>query len=77
VTPEPDLSTVSAAGISGSNGYLRINSFAECNGRLYVAVGQHVYKRIDGTDPHWRRLYINPYPGRISARVDRDPGADR
>jgi hypothetical protein len=66
VTPELDLSSVSAAGISGSNGYLRVSSFAECNGRLYVAVGQHVYERIDGTDPHWRLLYTNPNPGRIS-----------
>ena len=66
VTPELDLSSVSAAGISGSNGYLRVSSFAECNGRLYVAVGQHVYERLDGTDAHWRLLYTNPYPGRIS-----------
>ena len=66
VTPELDLSTVSAAGISGSNSYLRVSSFAECNGRLYVALGQHVYERLDGTDPHWRLLYTNPYPGRIS-----------
>jgi hypothetical protein len=66
VSPELDLSTVSAAGISGSNGYLRVSSFAECNGRLYVAVGQHVYERIDGTDPLWRLLYTNPNPGRIS-----------
>jgi hypothetical protein len=66
VTPELDLPTVSAAGISGSNGYLRISSFAECNARLYAAVGQQVYERIDGKDPHWRLLYTNPYPGRIS-----------
>ena len=29
VTPELDLSSVSAVGISGSNGYLRVSSFAE------------------------------------------------
>jgi hypothetical protein len=65
-TPELDLSTVSAAGISGSNGYLRVSSFAECNGSLYVAVGQQIYGRIDGKEPHWRLLYTNRYPGRIS-----------
>ncbi len=65
-TPELDLSTVSAAGISGSNGYLRVSSFAECNGRVYVAVGQHIYERLDGREPQWRLLYTNRYPGRIS-----------
>jgi hypothetical protein len=40
-----------------------ISSFAKCNGRLYAAVGQHVYERIDGTAPHWRLVYTNPYPG--------------
>jgi len=65
-SPELDLSTVSAAGISGSNGYLRVSSFAECNGRLYVAIGQQIYERTDGAEPHWRLLYSNRYPGRIS-----------
>ena len=37
--PELDLSGVSAAGLSGRNGHLRVSSFAECNGRLYAAVG--------------------------------------
>ena len=66
VTPELDLSTVSTTGISGTNGYVRVSSFAECNGQLYVAVGQHVYERIDGKQPHWRLLYTNSNPGRIS-----------
>ena len=61
--PELDLSSVSSAGISGRNGYLRVSSFAECNGRLYAAVGQQVYERIDGTEPHWRLVYTNRYPG--------------
>jgi len=61
--PELDLSSVSSTGISGRNGYLRISSFAECNGQLYIAVGQHIYERIDGTEPHWRRVYTNAYPG--------------
>jgi hypothetical protein len=60
--PELDLSGVSSAGISGLNGYLRVSSFAECNGRLYAAVGQQIYERIDGKTPHWRQLYSNAIP---------------
>jgi hypothetical protein len=37
-----------------------VSSFAECNGRLYAAVGQQIYERIDGTAPHWRLVYTNP-----------------
>jgi hypothetical protein len=65
-TPELDLASVPTAGISGKNGYLRVSSFAECNGRLYAAVGQQIYERTDGAEPHWRLLYTNHYPGRIS-----------
>jgi hypothetical protein len=61
--PELDLSGVSEVGLSGRSGHLRVSSFAECNGRLYAAVGQHIYERIDGADPRWRLLYTNPYPG--------------
>ncbi len=61
--PELDLAGVSAVGLSGRNGYLRVSSFAECNGRFYAAVGQQVYERIDGAAPHWRLLYANRYPG--------------
>jgi hypothetical protein len=61
--PELDLSSVSSAGISGRNGYLRVSSFAECNGQLYTTVGQHIYERIDGAEPHWRLVYTNSYPG--------------
>jgi poly(A) polymerase len=61
--PELDLSTVSSAGISGSNGYLRVSSFAGCNGRLYAAVGQQIYERIDGKTSQWRLLYTNRSPG--------------
>jgi hypothetical protein len=61
--PELDLSSVSSAGISGRNGYLRVSSFAECNGQLYTAVGQHIYERTDGAEPHWRLIYTNAYPG--------------
>jgi hypothetical protein len=61
--PELELSGVSSAGLSGRNGYLRVSSFAECNGRLYAAVGQHIYERVDGADPRWRLLYTNRAPG--------------
>jgi hypothetical protein len=57
--PELKLSDVSAAGLSGRNGYLRVSSFAECNGRLYAAVGQQIYERVDGANPHWRQLHAN------------------
>jgi poly(A) polymerase len=61
--PELDLSLVPAEGISGRNGYLRVPSFAEANGRLYATVGQHVYERVDGAAPQWRLLYTNQRPG--------------
>jgi hypothetical protein len=61
--PELDLSGVSTAGISGRNGYLRVSSFAEANSRLYAAIGQQVYERIDGAAPQWRLVYANPNPG--------------
>jgi hypothetical protein len=61
--PELDLSRVSSAGISGSSGYLRVSSFAVCNGRLYAAVGQQIYERVDGETPEWRLVYSNRYPG--------------
>lgn len=62
-TPELDLSGVSAAGLSGRNAQLRVSSFAECNGRLYAAIGQQIYERIDGAQPQWRLVYTNHYPG--------------
>src|SRR5215472_5653076 len=61
--PELELSGVSSTGLSGRNGYLRVSSFAECNGRLYAAVGQQIYGRVDGAGPHWRLLYTNRAPG--------------
>jgi hypothetical protein len=70
--PELDASAVSTA-FSGLAGRLRVSSFAEANGRLYAAVGQQVYERIDGerTDleqiagaaRRWRLIYTNPRPG--------------
>ena len=61
--PELDLSGVSAAGLSGRNAQLRVSSFAECNGRLYAAIGQQIYERTDGAEPQWRLVYANRYPG--------------
>ncbi len=63
-TPELEISTISVAAFPGLEGRLRISSFAECEGRLYAAVGQQIYERIDGVEPHWRLIYTNPRPGR-------------
>ena len=62
VAPELDASTVSTA-FSGLAGRLRVSSFAEANDRLYAAVGQQVYERIDGPAARWRLVYTNPRPG--------------
>jgi hypothetical protein len=40
--PELGFSDVSAAGLSGTSAGLRVSSFAECNGRLYAAIGQQI-----------------------------------
>jgi hypothetical protein len=60
--PELDAATVSSD-FSGLSGRLRVSSFAEANGRLYAAIGQQVYERIDGSPPRWRLVYTNPRPG--------------
>ncbi len=60
--PELDASSVSTA-FSGLAGRLRVSSFAETNGRLYAAVGQQIYERIDGATPRWHLVYTNPRPG--------------
>src|SRR6266566_4996516 len=60
--PELDASTVSTA-FSGLAGRLRVSSFAEANGRLYAAVGQQIFERVDGPTPQWRLIYTNPRPG--------------
>jgi hypothetical protein len=62
-TPELAAATVSS-GFSGLAGRLRVSSFAEANGRLYAAIGQQIYERLDGTAPQWRLVYANPRPGR-------------
>ena len=63
-TPELDISRISTSAFPGLAGRLRVSSFAECNGRLYAAVGQQIYERIDGAAPHWRLAYTNPHPRR-------------
>ena len=62
-SPELGLAGVKPDGLSGANAGVRVTSFAECNDRLYAAVGQAIYERIDGTEPHWNRVYLNPRPG--------------
>ena len=62
-TPELDISRIPTSTFSGLAGRLRVNSFAECNNRLYAAVGQQIYGRIDGLEPQWRLVYTNPHPG--------------
>jgi hypothetical protein len=62
--PELNISSISDEALPGSSDKLRISSFAECNDRLYAAVGQEIYERIDGAKPRWRLIYSNPSPGR-------------
>ena len=61
--PELDISAISSAGFRGLAGRLRVSSFAECNGALYAAAGQQIYRRDDGAEPRWRLVYTNPRPG--------------
>jgi hypothetical protein len=63
-TPELDISHISTSAFPGLADRVRVTSFAECNGRLYAAVGQQIYERIDGAAPHWRLVYTNPHPRR-------------
>jgi hypothetical protein len=62
-TAELSAATVSAD-FPGLAGRLRVSSFAEADGRLYAAIGQQIYQRIDGPAPRWRLIYTNPRPGR-------------
>ena len=62
--PELDISRISTSAFPGLTGRLRVSSFAECNARLYAAVGQQIYERIDGAAPRWRLVYANPHPRR-------------
>src|SRR5260370_6428881 len=62
--PELDISRISMSGFPGLAGRLRVSSFADCNGRLYAAIGHQIYERSDGPEPRWRLVYTNPHPGR-------------
>jgi hypothetical protein len=62
-TPELDMAGISAPSFPGLS-LSRVSSFAECNGVLYAAVGQQIYRRRDGVSPRWELLYTNPLPGR-------------
>lgn len=35
----------------------RIMAFAECNGELYAAIKPAIYKRVDGRNPKWIKVY--------------------
>jgi hypothetical protein len=61
-TPELDIARIDTTTFPGLGRRLRISSFAECNGRLYAAIGQQIYERIDGREPRWRLAYTNPHP---------------
>jgi poly(A) polymerase len=60
--PELDIAQISAPPSPGLS-LRRVSSFAECNGTLYAAVGQQIYRRVDGAVPRWQLLYTNPKPG--------------
>lgn len=62
-TPELGVARLPTTAFSGLEDRLRVSSFAECDGRIYAAVGQQIYERIDGPDPQWRLVYTNPRPG--------------
>jgi len=60
---ELDISAISTAEFRGLAGRLRVGAFAECNGALYAAVGQQIYRRDDGAESRWRLVYTNHRPG--------------
>jgi hypothetical protein len=62
-TPELDISAIAVSGFPGMENHLRVTSFAEANERLYAAVGQQIYERVDGASPRWRLIYTNHSPG--------------
>jgi len=64
IAPELDITQIDTRPFPGLEGRLRVTSFAECDGRLYAAVGQQIYERIDGASPRWRLVYTNPHPYR-------------
>lgn len=61
-TPELATDGLGADAFPGLSGRLRISSFAEARGRLFVAIGQQVWVRRDGALARWQLLYTNPSP---------------
>ena len=61
--PEFSPGSIPEGEFPGLKAYPRVTSFAECNGRLYAAVGQQIYERVDGANPSWRLVYTNSDPG--------------
>jgi poly(A) polymerase len=60
--PELDTARLAPPASPGLS-LLRVTSFAQCNGVLYAAVGQQIYRRVDGPSPRWELAYTNPRPG--------------
>lgn len=60
--PELDLARLGAPAFPGLT-LPRVMAMAECGGSLYAALGQQIYRRIDGATPRWELLYTNPKPG--------------
>jgi hypothetical protein len=60
--PELDISQIPTAAFPGLAGRLRVNAFVECNNRLYAAVGQQIFERVDGPQASWRPVYTTPHP---------------
>ncbi len=42
---------------------IRVMALAECNGQLFAAIGQQLYRRTDGEKPGWELVFTNPNPG--------------
>lgn len=63
-SPAPELAVTDgmARGFPGLDGRVRISSFAEADGRLFAAVGQQIWVRVDGPAPHWTLFSVNPEP---------------
>jgi hypothetical protein len=71
LTTEFNISTINPAPWAETGLTIRVMSFAECTdgtgqANLYAAVGQQIYKRIDGRSPSWSLVYTNPIPGTAS-----------
>ncbi|MBL8672953.1 MAG: hypothetical protein JNK11_19995 [Alphaproteobacteria bacterium] len=59
--PELALGSIVAGPFPGLD-RVRVSSFAVADGVLPAAIGQQVYRRIDGAAPRWDLAYTNPKP---------------